>query len=71
MGRAESRVRDPTFSQAELLKVLLAFVPIRLAGETGTDQSAEGQDRAAQREHMEGIVEDRGTERGNEAIPSA
>ena len=46
-------------SQAELLKVLPASVPIRLAGETDTDQLAEEQDRAPQREHMEGIADDR------------
>ena len=34
-------------------------VPIRLAGETDTDQLAEEQDRAALREQMEGIVDDR------------
>ena len=46
-------------SQAELLMVLPASVPIRLAGETDTDQLTEEQDRAAQREQMEGIVDDR------------
>ena len=42
-----------------LLKVLTASVPIRLAGETDTDHLAEEQDRAAQREQMEGLVDDR------------
>ena len=59
VGKIKSRVQDPAFSQAELLKVLLASVPIRLAGETDTDQLAEEQDRATQREHVEGIVDER------------
>ena len=54
VGKITSRVQDPALSQAELLKVLPASVPIRLAGETDADQLAEEQDRAAQREHMEG-----------------
>ena len=45
--------------RAELLKVLPASVPIRLSGETDTDQLAEEQDRAAQKEQMEGIVDER------------
>ena len=40
-----SRVQDPAVSQAELLKVLSASVPIKLAGETDTGQLAEEQDR--------------------------
>ena len=55
----KSRVQDPALSQAELLKVLPASVPIRLAGGTDTDQLAEEQHRAAQREHAEGLVDDR------------
>ena len=50
--RVKSRVQDPALSQAELLRVLLASVPIRLSGETDTDQLAEEQDRAAQNEQM-------------------
>ena len=46
-------------SQAELLRVLPASVPIRLSGETDTDQLAEEQDRAAQNEQMEDIVDER------------
>ena len=41
------------------LRVLPASVPIRLSGETDTDQLAEEQDRAAQNEQMEGIVDER------------
>ena len=59
VGEVKSRVQDPALSQAELLQELPASVPIRLAAETDTDQSAEEQDRAAQREQMEGIVDDR------------
>ena len=54
VGKIKSRVRDPALSQAELLKVLPASVPIRLSGETDTDQLAEEQDRCAQSEQMEG-----------------
>ena len=57
--RVKSRVQDPASSQAELLRVLPASVPIRLSGETDTDQLAEEQDRAAQNEQMEGIVDER------------
>ena len=57
--RSKSRVQDPALSQAELLRVLPASVPIRLSGETDTDQLAEEQDRAAQNEQMEGIVDER------------
>ena len=57
--KIKSRVQDPALSQAELLKVLPASVPIRLYGETDTDQLAEEQDRAAQSEQMEGIVDER------------
>ena len=39
--------------------MLPASVPIRLSGETDTDQLAEEQDRAAQNEQMEGIVDER------------
>ena len=56
--KVKSRVQDPALSQAELLRVLPASVPIRLSGETDTDQLAEEQDRAAQNEQMEGIVEE-------------
>ena len=59
MGKIKSRVQDPALSQAELLKVLPASVPIRLSGDTDTDQLAEEQDRAAQSEQMEGIVDER------------
>ena len=59
MGKLTSRVQDPALSQAELLKVLPASVPIRPARETDTDQLAEEQDRAAQREQMEGLVDSR------------
>ena len=58
-GKIKSRVRDPALSPAELLKVLPASVPIRLSGETDTDQLAEEQDRAVQSEQMEGIVDER------------
>ena len=50
---------DPALSQAELLKVLPASVPVRLAGETDTDQLVDEEDRAARREQMEGLVGDR------------
>ena len=59
VGKSKSRVQDPALSQAELLRVLPASVPIRLSGETDTDQLAEEQDRAAQNEQMEGIVDER------------
>ena len=39
--------------------MLPASVPIRLSGETDADQLAEEQDRAAQNEQMEGIVNER------------
>ena len=58
-GKIKSRVQDPALSQAELLKVLPASVPIRLSGETDTDQFAEEQDRAAQNEQIEGIEDER------------
>ena len=57
-GRSKSRVRDPALSQAELLRVLPASVPIRLSGENVTDQLAEEQDRAAQNQQMEGIADE-------------
>ena len=38
--------------------MLPASVPIKLSGETDTDQLAEEQDRAAQNEQMEGIVDE-------------
>ena len=57
VGKMKSRVQDPALSQAELLKVLPGSVPTRLSGETDTDQLAEEQDRAAQSEQMEGIVD--------------
>ena len=44
VGKIKSRVQDPALSQAELLKVMPASVPIRLSGETDTDQLAEEQD---------------------------
>ena len=70
VGKLQSRVQDPALSQAELLKVLPASVPIRLAGETDTDQLAEEQDRVAQRAN--GRTRGRqGQGRGNEAIPIA
>ena len=53
----KGRVRDPHLSQAELMKVLPASVPVRLEGET--DQLAEEQDRFAQRGQVEGRVDDR------------
>ena len=59
VGKIKTRVQDSALSQAELLRVLPAFVPIRLSGETDTDQLAEEQDRAAQNEQMEGIVDER------------
>ena len=59
VGKVKSRVQDPALSQAELLRVLPASVPIRLSGETDTDQLAEEQDRAAQNEQMEGNVDER------------
>ena len=59
VGRIRSRVQDPALSQAELLRVLPASVPIKLSGETDTDQVVEEQDRAAQNEQMEGIVDER------------
>ena len=37
VGKIKSRVQDPAFSQAELLRVLPASVPIRLSGESDTD----------------------------------
>ena len=43
VGKVKSRVQDPALSQAELLRVLPASVPIRLSGETDTDQLAEEQ----------------------------
>ena len=67
VGKLESRVQDPAVSQAELLKVLPASVPLKLARETDTGQMAEEQDRAAQKEHMEGIVDERAR---TEVIPS-
>ena len=61
--KLESRVQDPALCQVELLQVLPASVPIRQEGETDTDQVAEEQDRAAQRdrerEQLEGLVDDR------------
>ena len=48
VGKVKSPVHDPALSQAELLRVLPASVPIRLSGESDTDQLAEEQDRAAQ-----------------------
>ena len=59
LWKGQSRVQDPALSQAELLRVLPASVPIRLSSETDTDQLAEEQDRAAQNEQMEGIVDER------------
>ena len=41
VGKLKSRVQDPAFSQAELLKVLLASVSIKLAGDSDTEQVAE------------------------------
>ena len=65
LGKLKSCVQDPALSQAELLKVLPASVPIRLAGETDTDQTsctdrANGRTRGRQSQG-----------RGNEAIPTA
>ena len=54
VGKIRSRVQDPALSQA-----LLASVPIRLSGETDTDQLAEEQDQPAQNEQIEGIVDER------------
>ena len=59
VGKIKSRVQNPALSQAELLKVLPVSVPIRLSGEIDTDQFAEEQERAAQSEQMEGIVDER------------
>ena len=59
VGKIKSRVPDPALSQAELLRVLPASVSVRLSGETDTDQLAEEQDRAAQNEQLEGIVDER------------
>ena len=59
VGKIKSRVQDPALSQAEHLRVLPASVPIRLSGETDTNQMAEEQDRAAQNEQVEGIVDER------------
>ena len=59
VGKLKSRVRDPALSQAEHPKVLLASVPIRLAGETDTEALAEEQDSAAQREQTEETVNER------------
>ena len=56
--KVKSRVQDPALSEAELLCVLPASVPIRLSGETDTAQLAEEQDRAAQNEQMVGIVDE-------------
>ena len=58
VGKIKSRVQDPALSQAELLKVLLASVLIRLFGETNTDQLAEEQDQTAQSEQKESIVDE-------------
>ena len=66
VGKIKSRVQDPAMSQAELLRVLPASVHIRLSGETDTDQLAEEQDRAAQNEHMEGIVDERVRQRSRD-----
>ena len=54
VGKIRSRVQDPALSQA-----LLASVPIRLSGETDTDQLAEEQDQPAQNEQIEGIEDER------------
>ena len=59
VGKIKSRVQGPALSQAELLKVLPTSVPNRISGETDTDQLAEEQDRAAQNDQMEGIVDER------------
>ena len=58
-AKIKSRDQDPALSQAELLKVLSASVPIKLSGEADTDQLTEEQDRAAQSGQMEGIVDER------------
>ena len=55
--KVKSRVQDPALSQAEFLRVLPASVPIK-SGETDTDQLAEEQDRTAQNEQMESIVDE-------------
>ena len=52
VGKLKSRVQDPALSQAKFLKV-------GLAGETCPDRLAEEQNRVAQREQMEGLVDDR------------
>ena len=59
VGKLKSLVQYPALSQAELLRVLPASVPIRLSGETDIDQLAEEQGRAAHNEQMEGIVDER------------
>ena len=59
VGKLKSRVQDPALSETDLLKVLPASLPIRLAGETDTNQLSDEQDRAAQREQMEGLLDDR------------
>ena len=56
VGKIKSRVQDPALSQAE-------------AFETDTDQLAEEQDRAAQNEQMEGIVDERAQGRDHETTP--
>ena len=72
VGKIKSRVQDPALSHAELLKVLPGCVPIRLAGETDTDQLAKEQDRAAQRERANVRDRERQGQGGdNEAIPTA
>ena len=71
VGKLKSRVRDPALSQAELPKVILASVPIRLAGETDTEALAEEQDSAAQREQTEETVNERAkAEITHKIIPS-
>ena len=59
VGKLKRRVQDPALSHAEVLKVHPASVPTRLAGETDTEGLDEEQDRAAQREQMEEIVNER------------
>ena len=59
VGKVKSRVKDRALSQAELLRVLPASVLIRLSGETDTHLLAEEQDRAAQNEQMEGVVDEK------------
>ena len=59
VGKLQSRFQDPALAQVELLKVHPASLPIWLARETDTDQFAEEQDRAAQKEQVEGIVNER------------